>query len=70
MMIKKECIGQVFFKKAKNGCHFTGTISENPENFELYKILELDVFEAHVPPKAEIIESEEEVKPKKKKGSK
>lgn len=62
-MIRKECIGLVYSKKAKNGCHFTGTVNTDPENFALYKALELDVFEKDIPAHAEIVEE----KPKKKK---
>lgn len=65
MIIRKECIGLKYSTKSPfNDCHFSGTINEDPENFELYKILQLDVFEKNIPPKAEV---KVEEKPKKKK---
>lgn len=64
MMIRKECLGLSFSKKSPhNSCHFSGVITDNPENFALYKVLELDVFEKDIPAPAEILEE----KPKKKK---
>jgi hypothetical protein len=79
MMIRKECLGVSFSKKSPhNGCHFTGVITDNPENFALYKVLQLDVFETDIPPIANVELTEEKVvevltemwtkeKPKKKK---
>lgn len=65
MIIRKECIGLKYSKKSPfNSCHFSGIITEDPENFELYKVLQLDVFEKNIPPKAEV---KLEEKPKKKK---
>ncbi len=65
-MIRKECLGTSFRKKSPyNAEVFSGTITEDPENFALYKVLGLDVFEKNIPPVAEV-ESVEE-KPKKKK---
>lgn len=55
MIIRKECIGQGYSKKSPyNDCHFKGVITDNPENFALYKVLQLDVFEKDIPPPAEI----------------
>ena len=66
MIIRKECLGMTFKKKSPyNAEVFNVTITDNPENFSLYKILELDVFEKNIPPIAEVEVSEE--KPKKKK---
>ena len=57
MMIRKECLGVSFSKKSPhNGCHFSGVITDNPENFALYKVLQLDVFETDIPPIANVIE--------------
>lgn len=65
MIIRKECIGLKYSAKSPfNACHFSGTIDDNPENFALYKILGLDVFEKNIPPKAEVKLEEQ---PKKKK---
>jgi hypothetical protein len=64
MMIRKECLGQKYSKKSPhNGCHFSGFIVDDPAQFALYKVLQLDVFEKDIPAPAEIIEE----KPKKKK---
>lgn len=61
MMIRKECLGTSFSKKSPhNGCHFSGVITDNPENFALYKVLQLDVFESNIPPAAEIVEDMED----------
>jgi len=55
MMIRKECLGVSFSKKSPhNGCHFSGVITDNPENFALYKVLQLDVFETDIPPIANV----------------
>jgi hypothetical protein len=60
MMIRKECLGVSFSKKSPhNGCHFTGVITDNPENFALYKVLQLDVFESNIPPMATVWLTEE-----------
>jgi hypothetical protein len=79
MMIRKECLGVSFSKKSPhNGCHFSGVITDNPENFALYKVLQLDVFESNIPPMANVeltteqfvdsyIEELESKKPKSKK---
>lgn len=67
MMIRKECLGQHFSKKSPhNANHFSGVITDNPEDFALYVALQLDVFEKDLPPIAEVSEVVEE-KPKKKK---
>jgi hypothetical protein len=66
MIIRKECLGLVYNKTTSNGCNFKGVVNDNPDNFELYKILDLDVFEKNIPPKAEV-KIAEEIKPKKKK---
>lgn len=64
MIIRKECLGLAYSKKSPhNGCHFSGVITNDPENFALYKVLQLDVFEKNIPPVAEVVEE----KPKKKK---
>lgn len=42
-------------KSPHNGCHFSGVITDNPENFALYKVLQLDVFETDIPPMAVVI---------------
>lgn len=63
MMIRKECLGIGYNKTTKNGCNFKGVVTDDPENFALYKVLELDVFERNLPPVAEVLEE----KPKKKK---
>lgn len=56
-MIRKECLGTSFSKKSPhNGCHFSGVITDNPENFALYKVLQLDVFESNIPPMANVID--------------
>jgi hypothetical protein len=66
MMIRKECLGVSFSKKSPhNGCHFSGVITDNPENFALYKVLQLDVFESDIPPAAEIVEDKPKSKKKK-----
>ena len=63
MIIRKECIGQVIKKKSPyNSEVFTLTIVNDPEQFRLYQILGLDVFEREVPELAEV----KEVKKKKK----
>jgi len=75
MMIRKECLGTKITKKSPyNAEVFTVVISNDPENFELYRVLQLDVFETNIPAKADVIESEtvevgiiEALKPKKKK---
>lgn len=65
MILRKECIGLAYSKKSPyNDCQFSGVITDNPENFALYKVLELDVFEKNIPPKADV---KVEEKPKKKK---
>ena len=62
-MIRKECLGVSFSKKSPhNGCHFSGVITDNPENFALYKVLQLDVFEKDIPPAAEIVVTPEMIK--------
>jgi len=43
--IKFECIGLAFQKKAPNGMLMTGIIVDDPAQFKLYKLLELDVFD-------------------------
>jgi len=43
--IKFECVGTVFQKKAPNGMLMTGIIVDDPDQFKLYKLLELDVFD-------------------------
>ena len=64
MIIRKECLGLAYSKKSPwNSCYFSGVITDNPEDFELYKVLQLDVFEKNIPPVAEVVEE----KPKKKK---
>lgn len=64
MMIRKECLGTHFSKKSPhNANHFSGVITDNPEDFALYVALQLDVFEKDLPPIAEVTED----KPKKKK---
>ena len=65
MMIRKECLGIGYNKTTKNGCNFKGVITDDPENFALYKVLELDVFERNLPPVVSVEVSED--KPKKKK---
>lgn len=78
MMIRKECLGQHFSKKSPhNANHFSGVITDNPEDFALYVALQLDVFEKDLPPIAEVLTQEKVVevltemwtkdKPKKKK---
>lgn len=68
MMIRKECIGTTFRKKSPHNAEvFTGTIKDDPEEFRLYRILELDVFEKFEIPSAEVTENISEDKPKKKK---
>jgi len=69
MIIRKECLGLKFKKKSPfNAEVFNVTITDEPENFALYKVLELDVFEHNIPPIASVeTETVEEVKPKKKK---
>lgn len=64
MIIRKECLGITIKRKSPfNSEVFTVTINEDPENFALYKVLQLDVFEKNIPPVAEVVEE----KPKKKK---
>ncbi len=64
MMIKKEWLGVTIKRKSPfNSEVFTVTITDDPEQFRLYKVLGLDVFEENVPSPAEIVEE----KPKKKK---
>jgi len=46
MIVKKELIGTRFSKVAPNGLEISGIISAEPSEFELYKTLELDVFES------------------------
>jgi len=68
MIIRKECLGVSFSKKSPhNGCHFSGVITDNPENFALYKVLQLDVFESDIPPIAKVEVESVEDKPKSKK---
>lgn len=70
MIIRKECLGLAYSKKSPhNGCHFSGVITDDPENFALYKVLQLDVFEKNIPPVAEVEEPGilEALKSKKKK---
>ena len=43
--IKFECIGLAFQKKAPNGMLMTGIVVDDPAQFKLYKLLELDVFD-------------------------
>lgn len=55
MMIRKECIGTTFRKKSPyNAEVFTGTIKDDPSEFQLYRILQLDVFEKFEIPSAEV----------------
>jgi len=62
MMIRKECLGMHFSKKSPhNANHFSGVITDNPEDFALYVALQLDVFEKDLPPIAEVSESIEMV---------
>jgi hypothetical protein len=42
-------------------------ITDNPENFALYKVLQLDVFETDIPPIAKVEVESVEDKPKSKK---
>lgn len=68
-------------KSPHNANHFSGVITDNPEDFALYVALQLDVFEKDLPPIAEVseltadqfvdsfIEDLEALKPKKKKGN-
>lgn len=53
-------------KSPHNNCRFSGVVTDDPENFALYKAIELDVFEKNIPPIAEVTEDIED-KPKKKK---
>lgn len=46
--IKFECIGLAFQKKAPNGMLMTGIVVDDPAQFNLYKLLELDVFDNSV----------------------
>lgn len=46
MEIREECIGSEIRCKAPNGCSMVVVINDNPENFQLYKRLSLDVFKA------------------------
>lgn len=50
-------------KSPYNAEVFTVIISNDAEQFALYKVLQLDVFETNIPPMAEVVED----KPKKKK---
>lgn len=64
MMIRKECIGLKISKKSPyNAEVFNVTIKDDPEEFALYKVLELDVFVKFDIPIAEV----KLEKPKKKK---
>jgi hypothetical protein len=66
MMIRKECLGlNIVAKSPHNACTFNLVISDNPENFALYKVLQLDVFETDIPPIAEIVEDKPKSKKKK-----
>jgi hypothetical protein len=68
MIIRKECLGLKFKKKSPyNAEVFNVTITDEPENFQLYKILDLDVFEKNIPPIAKVETESTEDKPKKKK---
>lgn len=68
MMIRKECLGLKVVKKSPfNAEVFNLVITNDPENFQLYKVLQLDVFEKDIPQLAEVDEVIE--KPKKKKKS-
>jgi hypothetical protein len=70
MIIRKECLGITIKRKSPfNSEVFTVTINEDPENFALYKVLQLDVFEKNIPPVAEVEEPGilEALKSKKKK---
>jgi len=59
MIIRKECLGLKFKKKSPfNAEVFNVTITDEPENFALYKVLELDVFEHNIPPIAEVVETD------------
>lgn len=64
-MIRKECLGLVYNVTTKNGCNFRGSVTDEPENFALYKAIGLDVFEKNLPPVVSVEVSED--KPKKKK---
>lgn len=48
-------------KSPHNANHFSGVITDNPEDFALYVALQLDVFEKDLPPIAEVSESIEMV---------
>lgn len=77
MMIRKECLGLVIRKKSPfNSEVFTLTIANDPAQFNLYKILGLDVFEKDIPPIAIVTHNDDhtkeveflkDIKPKKKK---
>jgi hypothetical protein len=68
MMIRKECLGlSITAKSPHNACTFNLVISDNPENFALYKVLQLDVFETDIPPAAKVEVESVEDKPKSKK---
>ena len=55
---------------APNGVNIDVTIEDNPERFELYKLLKLDVFESATAVKAKVVEVVvEEPKLKKKNAS-
>lgn len=67
--IKFECIGTAFQKKAPNGMLMTWIVVDDPAQFKLYKLLELDVFDKS--PLSEKIADVTEVIPvEKKKGKK
>lgn len=53
---------------APNGLALDGIIDENPDNFALYKLLKLDVFETVPEKKANVIEPELAETSKKKRG--
>jgi len=61
MTVKQECIGNTHTRTAPNGTVITVTIKNDPSQFELYKLLKLDVFGPEV--KAKVLE----VKPKEEK---
>lgn len=68
-MIKPECIGQTHTKKAPNGMPITVTIKSDPGQFDLYRLLKLDVFMDR--PKAKVVEVKKEPvpEPKEKRGT-
>ena len=53
-------------KSPFNECHFSGTVVDDPNEFALYKVLGMDVFEKDIPP---VVELEEKPKKKKKNDS-